>query len=65
MKDFKNKKNWQKKQMHGAGPVYGLGFIGALVYYLNVSHGFGSDLVAILKAFVWPAYLVYHLLGLK
>jgi len=60
----KNFKKMGKSGGAGSGPVYGLGFIGALVYYLHISSGFGSSVVAILKAIVWPAFLVYHLLGL-
>ena len=48
----------------GMGSVYFLGMIGAAVYYLHNSVGFGPSIVALLKALVWPAYLVYHLLGL-
>lgn len=48
----------------GAGGVYFLGMIGAAVYYLQNSVGFWGGIVALLKALVWPAYLVYHLLGL-
>ena len=44
--------------------AYLLGMIGALVYYLNIAHGFGAVITSILKALVWPAFLVYHLLGL-
>ena len=47
----------------GAGnAVYGLGLIGAWVYYIQHAHGFGAVLVAILKGLVWPAFLVYDLL---
>jgi hypothetical protein len=47
----------------GNGFVWFLGFIGALVYYLHVHSGtFWLVILAILKAFVWPAFLVYHLL---
>lgn len=56
-----------KKQMAssgGAGGAYFLGMIGAAVYYLHTSYGFGSSIAALLKALVWPAFLVYHLLGL-
>jgi hypothetical protein len=48
----------------GAGGAYFLGMIGAAVYYLHTSYGFGGSIVALLKALVWPAFLVYHLLGL-
>lgn len=47
-----------------AGGAYFLGMIGAAVYYLHTSVGFGPSIVALLKACVWPAFLVYHLLGL-
>lgn len=47
----------------GAGDaVYGLGLIGALVYYIQEADGFWAVIVGILKALVWPAFLVYHLL---
>lgn len=47
-----------------AGGFYFLGMIGAAVYYLHTSYGFWPSIVALLKACVWPAFLVYHLLGL-
>ena len=43
--------------------VYGLGLIGALVYYLQHATSFGMGILGILKAFVWPAFLVYGLLS--
>jgi hypothetical protein len=46
----------------GGGAVYGLGLIGAAVYYIQESTGFGEFLVACLKAIVWPAFVVYDLL---
>jgi len=50
----------------GAGGIWLLGFIGALVYYLHTHSGtFWLVLLAIMKAVVWPAFLVYHLLMLK
>jgi len=48
----------------GMGGAYCLGVIGAAIYYLQNSTGFGASIVALLKALVWPAFLVYHLLGL-
>ncbi len=47
-----------------AGSVYGLGFIGALVYYLQHAHSFWIGVLGILKALVWPALLIYHLFTL-
>jgi hypothetical protein len=54
----------QKTVVHsaGGGAVYGLGFIGALVYYVQQANNFGQIIVAFLRALVWPALLVYHLL---
>ncbi|HRW74669.1 MAG: hypothetical protein R2787_14615 [Saprospiraceae bacterium] len=42
--------------------VYGLGFIGAAIYYLSHATTFLGGVVGFLKAIVWPAYLVYHAL---
>jgi hypothetical protein len=44
------------------GCGYGLGFIGAVVYYVSTATSFGMGLVGVLKAFVWPAFLVFKLL---
>ena len=44
------------------GAVYGLGFIGAAIYYISHSTGFWMGVLGILKALVWPAFLVYELL---
>ena len=39
--------------------VYGVGLIGAVVWFWGQATGFGEHLVGVLKAFVWPAFLVY------
>jgi hypothetical protein len=46
----------------GGGAVYGLGLIGALVYYWQHAHGFWAHLWAIGEAILWPAFVVYDLL---
>jgi len=57
---YKNKMMVQKGGGHW---LWFLGFIGALVYYLHTHSGtFWLVVLAFLKAFVWPAFLVYHLL---
>ena len=43
--------------------VYGFGFIGAAIYYIQHAAGFGEGLLGVLKACVWPAILVYKALG--
>ncbi len=45
-----------------SAPVYGLGFLGALVYYLTHAATFWLGVLGIFKAIVWPAMLVYELL---
>ena len=45
-----------------ASAVYGLGFIGALVYFIQHAGSFGEGLLGVLKAMVWPAFVVYKLL---
>jgi hypothetical protein len=47
----------------GAGAVYGLGFIGAAIYYIQQAASFGEGVLGVLKALVWPAMLVHKLLG--
>lgn len=42
--------------------VYGLGFIGAAIYYLAHATSFLAGVIGFLKALVWPAFLVYHAL---
>lgn len=44
------------------GAVYGLGFIGAAIYYISVAASFWLGVLGFLKALVWPAFLVYELL---
>ncbi len=46
---------------HSGSAVYGLGFIGAVIHFTSHVAGFWNVVVAILKAFVWPAFMVYRL----
>lgn len=46
----------------GGDAVYAFGIIGALVYYVQQAEGFWPIVIAILKALVWPAFVVYDLL---
>lgn len=52
------------KGQHAGGGVYGLGFIGAVIFYIQDADSFWMGVLGILKALVWPAFAVYHLLGL-
>jgi len=44
------------------GAVYGLGFLGAAIYYISTATGFWMGVLGVLKALVWPAFVVYELL---
>jgi hypothetical protein len=46
----------------GGGAVYGLGLVGALVYFVRAADGFWSGVLGVLKALVWPAFLTHDLL---
>ena len=52
----------KKEIQHGApsGAVYGLGFIGAAIYFISTACGFWAGVLGFLKAIVWPAFLVYE-----
>jgi hypothetical protein len=43
-------------------PVYGFGFIGALIYYIAHAATFGAGVLGFFKAIVWPALLIYKVL---
>jgi hypothetical protein len=44
------------------GGIYGLGFLGAAIYYISNATGFWMGVLGVLKAMVWPAFLVYDAL---
>lgn len=57
-------KSWKNAGPAGGGAVYGLGFIGALVYFLQHATSFWGALWGIIEAILWPAFLIYNVLGL-
>ena len=42
--------------------AYGLGFVGAAIYFIQHATSFWGGVLGVLKAIVWPAMLVYKLL---
>ncbi len=44
------------------GGVYGLGFLGAMIYYISTATSFWIGALGILKALVWPAFMVFEVL---
>jgi hypothetical protein len=54
---------WKGSGSEGvSGGIYGLAFIGALIYYLIHATSFWDGVLGFLKALVWPAILIYMLL---
>ncbi len=48
------------QQNASSGAVYGLGLIGAAIYFISHASGFWAGVLGLLKAIVWPAFLVYE-----
>ncbi len=65
----KKMKNWCGMNMKDkmspkscGGWTYFLGVIGSAVYYISTTDGFWIGVLGVLKALVWPAFLVFQLL---
>jgi len=57
-------KNHCKCGCHKGGnscAIYGLGVIGSLFYFLPQVSGLGPSLLAVGKAFFWPALLIFRI----
>jgi hypothetical protein len=60
--DCKRRHHYHHATSSSNGAVYGLGFIGAAVFFLLKATSFWVGVVGILKALVWPAFLVFYAL---
>lgn len=50
-----------KHHYHKTGDaIYGLGMIGAAVFYISQAPSFWHGVLGLLKALVWPAFMVYE-----
>lgn len=58
----KARKKEGRIRMEGEGMIYFLGVIGAAVYYVQRAGDFWGGVIGILKAAIWPAFLIYELL---
>ena len=54
----------QRRRPMNSGAIYGLGMIGAAVYFIQNSNGFWMGVLGVLKAVVWPAMVLYKVLEL-
>lgn len=60
------KSHGEKKWQGGGGAsggVYGLAFIGAAIYFISHATTFWMGVLGFAKALIWPAILIYKLLG--
>lgn len=52
--------NIQKCNPATSGAVYGMGFIGAAIYFISTATSFWVGVLGFLKAIVWPVFLVFQ-----
>jgi len=55
-----NEEKCRKSPASPSGAVYGLGIIGAAVYFIAQATGLWMGVLGFLKALVWPVFLVYE-----
>ncbi len=48
------------KHNQSSNIVYGLGMVGAAIYFVSKATSFWMGVWGIVKAIVWPAFLVYE-----
>jgi hypothetical protein len=58
--DSEHKRNRPVRCEGALGAVYGLGWLGAVIYYIQAANSFWAGAFGIVKAFFWPAFLVYE-----
>jgi hypothetical protein len=47
-----------------SGGIYGMAFIGAVIYYVQHATTFWAGVLGVVKALFWPAVLMYKVLEL-
>lgn len=57
-------KKWHRRGGGTMGWIYFLGIVGTAVHYVQQVSGFWPIVLAILKAIVWPAFLLYKVFSL-
>jgi hypothetical protein len=49
------------KNNAGSGAIYGIGMLGALVYFIQHATSFFGGIVGIFEAIFWPGVFVYKI----
>jgi hypothetical protein len=52
------------KDHAGSGAIYGIGVLGALVYFIQHASSFMDGLIGIFYAIFWPGVVLYKVLEL-
>ena len=52
------------KNHSGSSALYGIGVVGALIYFLQHATTVSAVIIGIIKAFFWPAVIVFQALTL-
>ncbi len=55
------KTNFKEKIPVQQSAIYGLAFIGALIYFIQHATSFWLGVLGVFKALFWPALLIYKL----
>lgn len=60
--EFKVGKNFTVNVKKGTGSFYFVGFVGAAIYFVSTATDFWSGVLGLLKAAIWPGFLVFEAL---
>lgn len=60
----KHKRRFRMEHGGTWGSIYGMAFIGGVIYYLQHASSFWNGVWGIVKAIFWPAVLIYKVLEL-
>lgn len=52
------------KMKSSGGPIYGIGVIGAAIYFLQHATTFEAVVVGLAKAVFWPGVIVYQVMSM-
>lgn len=55
-------KNQVKKMGEQGSAIYGMAFIGALIYFIQHATSFWGGVLGFFKAVFWPAVVIYKVL---
>jgi hypothetical protein len=61
-KEIKVGKNINLNISRGKSGLYFVGFVGAAIYFVSTATDFWSGVVGLLKAAIWPGFLVFQAL---